>query len=655
MRTTGSATDLLDYIVLRGIQKISVLGLHLIWLGLAGPKAKNGLQVFRRLKNLTIGFGLRHWHVGNRRMLSHTSKMSARAIKMNPPKAVGVKGSDVYTTTGDPRVDLSTSLVRGLDAASIQKGLDAVLGMGTTESFEDAFVMTFQTRNIRGGKGERELSKEMLKHLLTRCPELTRDHMLDLVPKYGCWRDLFAMAADPTVGPEVRAKIWQIAAEQLRADTATEAGKSISLCAKWAPREDKMPEQAKVLARLLFPEVAKLSDRLKSYRKYVVALNKRLDTTEIKMCGGDWEEIEPGKVPGRNLHIHRRAFLNEVAPKKKGEKVVVGTLRHPDDESRMACREHFTEFFAKAAKGEVKVKGADTLYPHEVITKVLQHIHYGNYRSSYGYYDDSAPGKLTESEQDLLRGQWRGFVDKAREGGALKNCLAMCDFSGSMDGLPKQICMALGLLVSEVNGTNKILTFDSVPQWHQFPEGDVFQKAASISASMGQGLSTDFQKAMELVLADIKARRVRPEDLPKDLIVFTDMGWDSACGSNQSSYYTGHSYRHNAKTATWQTHLEMIRENFRRAGEDMWGAPFVPPRIVVWNLRAEYKDCHATADQEGVVMLSGWSPALFKVLQEKGVEIATPLDALRALLDDPMYDVVRERVRAWNDAENRMH
>jgi hypothetical protein len=68
---------------------------------------------------------------------------------------------------------------------------------------------------------------------------------------------------------------------------------------------------------------------------------------------------------------------------------------------------------------------------------------------------------------------------------------------------------------------------------------------------------------------------------------------------------------------------------------------------VVWNLRAEYKDCHATADQEGVVMLSGWSPALFKVLQEKGVEIATPLDALRALLDDPMYDCVRQRVRQW--------
>jgi hypothetical protein len=39
----------------------------------------------------------------------------------------------------------------------------------------------------------------------------------------------------------------------------------------------------------------------------------------------------------------------------------------------------------------------------------------------------------------------------------------------------------------------------------------------------------------------------------------------------------------------------MIRENFRRAGEDLHGVPFVPPRIVIWNLRAEYSDFHARA------------------------------------------------------------
>jgi len=214
----------------------------------------------------------------------------------------------------------------------------------------------------------------------------------------------------------------------------------------------------------------------------------------------------------------------------------------------------------------------------------------------------------------------------------------MCDFSGSMDGLPKMVSLALGLLIAEVSGTNKILTFDSEPKWHTFePAHNLYQKVASIG-DIGQGLSTDFQKAMDLVLTDIKERRCRPEDVVKDLIVFTDMGWDQACSE-------GNSYRNNVKTAVWQTHIQMIRENFRRAGENLHGVPFQPPRIIIWNLRAEYSDFHARADEEGVVMLSGWSPALFKVLQEKGVEVLTPYAALRLQLDDPMYQPVRDLVR----------
>ena len=581
------------------------------------------------------------------RASTYTQRIQAKTT-MAP--TVGVKGSDVYESTGDPRVDLSVMLNRGLPAEEIRIGLDKIFAMGTDESFEDAFVLTFQTRNVRGVKGERELSKQMFLHLLEKQKELTTDQMLELIPKFGCWRDLFTLAAEGSVAANVKAKIYLLTAQQLKKDLAMPADQSISLCAKWAPREDKKGPQAKMIASFLFPGITKFSDRAKAYRQMVAGLNRRIQTTEVKMCAGDWEEIKPAEVPGRCLQKHRKAFLNEkIAPFGSRDSVPAGTLRHPDDPVRMACREHFEGFFADAAAGKVKVKAADVVFPHEVIKNVLKAIDESrqvDYDDYSGYRYSSGPS-ISESEKDLLRAQWLAIVDKAREGGALKNCLAMCDFSGSMDGMPKLICTALGLLVAEVNGTNKILTFDSDPKWHQFPEGDVFEKVKSIHCQLGQGLSTDFQKAMDMVLADVKARRLRPEELPKDLIVFTDMGWDQACGSNQSGYFTGNSYRHNVKTAPWQTHIEMIRESFKRAGEDMWGVPFEPPRIVIWNLRAEYKNFHAAADQEGVVMLSGWSPALFKVLQEKGVAVMTPLEALRAQLDDPMYAEVREKIRVW--------
>jgi hypothetical protein len=234
----------------------------------------------------------------------------------------------------------------------------------------------------------------------------------------------------------------------------------------------------------------------------------------------------------------------------------------------------------------------------------------------------------------------------------------MCDFSGSMQSsgpngdLPYWVSMALGLLISEVTTKefeDVFLTFDSTPTFHHLPKGDIFTRVASIHRSLGQGMSTDFQKAMDLVLQRCKAMRVRPGQEPENLIVLTDMNWDAAWGSHQSSSYTGNRYRHVVKTDTWQTHVEMIRESFKRAGEDMWGAGqgLKMPRIVIWNIAATSTDFHAKADTEGVVMLSGWSPSLFKVLQKDGVIIQTPYAALRCQLDDERYDPVRARVEAW--------
>jgi hypothetical protein len=127
------------------------------------------------------------------------------------------------------------------------------------------------------------------------------------------------------------------------------------------------------------------------------------------------------------------------------------------------------------------------------------------------------------------------------------------------------------------------------------------------------------------------------------------MNWDAACNSSQTSHFTGNRYRHVVKTESWQTHVEMIKEAFKRAGEDMWGVGqgFVPPRIVIWNLAASPQtDYHAQADVPGVAMLSGWSPTQFEVLQKEGPRQLTAMEILRLELDDAKYDRVRQIVRA---------
>jgi Domain of unknown function (DUF2828) len=529
--------------------------------------------------------------------------------------SVGAKGSDVYTTSGSALVDLSVRLVRG----GWNEEMAALFLKALEGAEDDAFVLAFQTRDVRGGKGERKLFYQMLEELLQRRPRLMKG-LLDLIPEYGCWRDLYTEELR-----DCRPEIEDLVIQQLKKDAAANPEASISLCAKWAPREGKNTPAAKALAAKLFPPEIPLSQRLKGYRQLVAGLNRRLDTTEIKMCGAKWAQIEPAAVPGVCLAKNMKAFLNQPL---KGH-----GLRRPDDADRNTCREHFQEHMAKAAKGEAKVNGAVTRYPHQVIKDVLR----------------GAEG----AERESLIAVWNGMVANAKALGGLGRTIAMCDFSGSMQSAgtakdtPYWVSMAMGLLISEVTSDefkDMFLTFDSNPSWHKLPAAaDIFSRVNSIG-HIGQGLSTDFQKAMDLVLATLKEKRVRPGQEPKDLIVITDMAWDQACASNERSGYTGHSYRHVVKTSPWQTHIQMIRESFRRAGEDMWGVPWTPPRIVIWNVAATCNDFHATADTEGVIMLGGWSPSLFKVLTEEGARVQTPVEALRVQLDDERYAAIRQRL-----------
>jgi len=549
---------------------------------------------------------------------------------------VGTKGSDVYTATGvgDPRVALSVLLTRGANPFTLRRGVEAVLGMeNKEEALKDLCVLAFQTRDVRGGKGERAVAFEILKTLVEH-PQYTllTESLLELVPEYGSWRDLFVFAQS-----HAPLRIQDLVVEQLSKDLhSVSQGKAVSLMAKYAPREDKFPEQFKALANRMYPNEPKYSRRCKMLRQSLSSLNKAAKTVEIQMCGKQFATIDPGHVPGRALQKYTKAFLNERSTYRYPEH-----YRPSQDQDRVECAEHFREHFAKAAKGVAKLNGSKTVFPHELIKKVV-----------------TAGRSMRDEERDAIVGVWNQMVADAKQGGGLGRSLAMCDFSGSMQcsgtnrDTPYWVSMAMGLLISEVT-TNEFkdtfFTFDSTPTLHTLPSGTIFQRVDSIAHHLGQGTSTDFQKAMDLVLQRCKEQRVRPGEEPENLIVLTDMNWDEAYGSHQSSAYTGNRYRHVVKTEEWQTHVGMIREAFKRAGEDMWGPGqgLTMPRIVIWNIASTSTDFHAKADTEGVVMLSGWSPSLFKVLQKEGVVIQTPYQALRAQLDDPRYDLVRQKVDAF--------
>lgn len=535
---------------------------------------------------------------------------------------IGVNGEAVYTAdgVGDSRVALFAMLNRGLDPEKLQDDIRTVFADSKTlakpQMQLDMFLMAFQTRDIRGGKGEKQLFYQFMKTLYEQDPLITTN-VVRHIPEYGCWRDMWELIKEV---PELTDEVLKVVRDTFMTDRlhlAAGSTEKMSLLAKWLPREGSTYAlAAKQIAAFLYPSVTNGNKRMMLYRKDVSDMNKALKTVEINMCGGAWKTIEPDRVPGRCLKNHSKAFYN-LSRTNNAE-----AFRYPDSTDRMECRQHFLTWKEELKAGTKKAKGADVIMPHELVAQTLQH------------------GRSAD-EQDITQAQWISIREKMAAGGGLGKAVAMCDFSGSMEGLPKLISLALGILISEVTHPSfrdHILTFDSDPKWHSFAGKSTLQeKLGSGSSSLGQGLSTDFYKACMCILNRMVKRRVPVGEEPEDLIVLTDMGFDAA-----STVRDMNSNHYDIEPQPYQ--LEAIRTAFKEAGEKVWGKGkgWKPPRIVIWNLRAEYDDFHATADQDGVVQLSGWSPNVLKVLEKGRVEVRTPYETMRTILDDERYGKIAD-------------
>jgi hypothetical protein len=510
------------------------------------------------------------------------------AMSAPQQRTTGVNGADVYTAdgVGDIRVALYTSLVRGLSEADIKE----FVAKAKPEHEQDLWLLAFQARDVRGGKGERTAALTLFTELCTIWPSRT-EPMLRIWAEYGCWRDLFVLAANSALRPS----ILKIVSEQFWADwTAHKAQKPISLLAKWMPREGSALDDGLVndLTRIMYPGRNNLKSRFTIYRRQVSRLSAALKVVEQNMCGGTWAEVKPGSVPGRCLNINRKAFLNQKL-KGSGERV-------PNYDRRI-CAANFKAHLEVVLSGKATVRGAETVYPHTICRQVL--------------------GRVDGEEMKILEGQWIAIREKVAGAGAMGRVLPMCDFSGSMSGIPLDVSMGLGILLSEINNTafkNCMLSFDSSPHWITFREGMSLAEKCREAQRHGQGLSTNFEAAMQLVLDRLVEHNVPACEAPEDIVVFTDMGFDAA--SNRAS-------------DQWSTLVTNMKARFKVAN-------YVMPRLVIWNLRAAFKEYHAKADETGVLMLSGWSPSSMKVIME-GIKVQTPYEGMRAVLDDKRYDPVR--------------
>ena len=624
----------------------------------------------------------------------------------------GEKGAAALKTTSSALVDLFTKLVRGLDDATLEQLFSAALeNAATPEAQADLIVLAFQTRDARGGKGERVLFYKLLLLVAERFGDDTAEALLPLVSEYGYWKDLIQLVAlKPPLALSERC--IELFAEALTSDAAElakakeeERTPKLSLAAKYAPREggafDKKLGLATKLALKLNGTAADKHQAQRRYRKLVASLTAALAVPEVSMASGRWAEIRFASVASLCLQRHRKAFLNELVKGKMTPAMEATGNRHPGDADRVAARQHLREAMVKKS-----VKGKQ-LGPHEIVAKLM-----AGRRSA-----------LSTAEKDLMAAQWaalrKGVQESlqkaadardadiaiaaapaaAAEAGAagvagalasvdalkaalpkrvdLGNLVALVDVSSSMtcsmtldrrarlecpySGTPMEVAIALGILVSELAAKDfrdRVLTFERQPSWVDLSKcADIAAKVAKVQ-SAGYGGSTDFAAACERILAAAEQAKLTPDQIP-DLLVLSDMQFNYA-GGLSSPYGGYYGARHAGSGSSWETHYERLERRFAEVGRRVCGQPWAPPRIIFWNLRANTVGFPVDKDAPNVQMLSGFSPALLKlvltgaelvveeeeVVQPDGtVKVKrsgpTPEQTLRAALDDSAYDAVR--------------
>lgn len=181
-----------------------------------------------------------------------------------------------------------------------------------------AIKYLFYLRDPRGGLGERRTFRICF---VTLCylDENIAIHLLDLIPQYGRWDDLFYLFHK--VPPKIDTEILKISEHQFRRDLEicnryeNKINKnSISLIGKWLPSE-----KTRSIDKIAFKDalIAKLGITHKEYRKALTALHRYLDLVEVKMSAGEWDKIEYPKVPGSANYKYNRAFFKHDFDRRK--------------------------------------------------------------------------------------------------------------------------------------------------------------------------------------------------------------------------------------------------------------------------------------------------------------------------------------------------
>lgn len=481
-------------------------------------------------------------------------------------------GAFAYNTAGDGALlDLFgvVGALRNREDYEIEEKFAAAFN----EDKNLAMRLMFYARNARGGLGERRTFRIMLKWLCRNHADLAAANVHNIA-EFGRFDDLYEYVDTPAEDA-----MWGWVFARLQDDYEKMlANKPISLLAKWLKSINTSSAQSRYLARRTIQGLGFKTER--QYRKVLARMREYLKVTEHQMSAQEWSEINYSHVPAYAIKNYGSAFAKH-------------------DYERWNA-------YLNALKNNVEgVKvNAGTLYPYDLVEKILDK------RSFWG--DKFIYDELTEQ-------QWKALPNYVADGA---NVLIMADVSGSMSGRPMATSIGLANYFAQRNHgafEGLYLTFTGHPRYITVDKTESLCSMCN-RAFQDVGYNTNLDLAFERVYRTAVDNLVPVEDMPRALIVISDMEIDSYLRNNDLSF------------------LGKWKARFKSAGYEM-------PQLVCWNVDARHDTFLAKAAENGIKYLSGSSVAVFQDLLNT-LNCKSARDAMIKVLMNPVYDVIITEVRA---------
>lgn len=442
------------------------------------------------------------------------------------------------------------------------------------EDKELAIKTLFYSRDPRGGQGERQSFRDIFYLYSLYFPE-EAICFLNLIPFYGRWDDLTEILGTLHVNrflnnvkvdlieTLVQAGVEMIK-KQLEEDTKTD---NPSLLAKWMPSVNTSSKKTKELAHFFVDRLGMSSE--KEYRRLLSSLRNKIRIVESKMSSNSWEEINFEHVPSQASRIYRKAFRNHVPEK-------------------------YAEYLSKVMAGKAKINSSVT-YPYEIIRE---------------YFTNS------EDYDETLELLWKNLPDYTN--GSEDNTIVVCDTSGSMYPHAITVSMSLAIYFAERSRgkfKDHFITFSGSPKLQKIA-GDTLRDKISNLVRGDWGANTDLIAVFNLILSRAKAVKLSQDEMPKRIVIVSDMEFDIAVSGS--------------------TNFEEISRMYQNAGYDL-------PKLVFWNVESRQNQFPVTEHTSGVSLVSGSSPSIFKaVLSDTSI---SPMDTVIEVLSSERYEPIAKAFR----------